>query len=130
MSFCVKSVCVYRDGLEVPAPAGFRFDGNGYIVMPKERFDYKARTTVVFKFRTFAENGLLVLMGDGGSSFFSVELKDGRILYKFDLGSGASHIITEVWQQIWKRLVGHSCVEDRKGWYCVCCKGTMLQWIG
>jgi hypothetical protein len=82
--------------LEANVPQGFRFDGNGYIVLPKDRFDVQRRTNVAFEFRTFAENGLLVLMGDGASSFFSVELKDGRILFKYDLGSGASNIITEV----------------------------------
>ena len=69
-------------------PNGYRFDGNGYVVMPKDRFDPGKSTTVAFNFRTFAENGLLVLMGDGAQSFLSVELKDGRILFQYDLGSG------------------------------------------
>ena len=62
-------------------PNGFRFDGKGYVVMEKEWFEPRKDATVGLKFRTFAENGLLFLMGDG-QSYLSIELRDGRILYQ------------------------------------------------
>ena len=71
-------------------PDGYRFGGDGYIIMDRERFPPRSSTVVQFDFRTYDENGLMLLLGEEENfgDFFSIELKDGRVLFQFDLGSG------------------------------------------
>ena len=116
-----------RDGLEVPKPKGFRFNGDGYIVMAKDRFDPKRDTTVVAKFRTFDENGLIVVMGDDtGGSYLALELRDGRVFLKYDLGSGPAEIITDEgikfndgqWHEVSVRRINQRALVKVDGKYC------------
>jgi laminin alpha 3/5 len=99
-----KQGCEARAGLEVAQPNGFRFNGDGYVVMEKEWYNPSKDATVSLKFRTFAENGLLFLMGDDQNSYLSIELKDGRILYQFDLGSGAAQLFTREFDDNGRKL--------------------------
>ena len=81
---------VFRDVLTTQTASEFRFEGDGYLILDKDRFRPTVTSQVNLEFRTYAENGLLFLMGEieGFADFLSIELKDGRILYQFDLGTG------------------------------------------
>ncbi|KAH9496293.1 hypothetical protein Btru_018041, partial [Bulinus truncatus] len=68
---------------------GFYFNGIGYAAMAKEHFQLKGeRTKVSFQFKTYAADGLLFYIGN--KDYFSVELVGGRIVFRFELGSGAA----------------------------------------
>ena len=71
-------------------PSGFRFDGKGYVVLSTAKTGWKpaVNTQIAMRFKTYAENGLLFFVGDGMRDFLSVELKNGEVLYQFDLGGG------------------------------------------
>ena len=49
---------------------------------------------VSLKFRTFANEGILLLMGVPGQDFLSLELTDGRVRYQYNLGSGTRPIVS------------------------------------
>ena len=69
---------------------GYRFDRDGYAILSKKASqlppDHK-KFRVQFKFKTWANNGLMYLMG-GKKHFLAIELRDGQVLYQFDLGDG------------------------------------------
>lgn len=46
-------------------------------------------SAVRFNFRTFNPDGLMFLMGQG-KDYFSVEMKDGKVVARYDLGSGSA----------------------------------------
>lgn len=45
------------------------------------------------KFKTYAQNGLLLFMGKG-RDFISLELRDGRVFYQYDLGGMPAQLMT------------------------------------
>ena len=50
---------------------------------------------IQLKFKTFSENGLMLLMpGKSNMDFMSIELKDGKVLFQYDLGSGVGSFET------------------------------------
>ena len=69
---------------------GFRFDGTGYVVLSRKDTGWKpvVKSEVALRFNTYAENGLIFFAGDGNRDFLSIEIRDGKILYQFDLGGG------------------------------------------
>lgn len=69
---------------------GFRFSGDGYVQLGKLRFRPERASRVEFDFKTYSENGLMFLMGmeEGFKDFFAIELKDGKVLFQYGLGSG------------------------------------------
>ena len=69
-------------------PKGFEFGGSGYVIVRKGKYRPERTSPVKFAFRTFASEGLMLLMGTPGHDFLSIELTDGRVVGKFDLGSG------------------------------------------
>ena len=75
---------------------GYRFDRDGYAILSKKSSqmppDLK-QFRVQFKFKTWVNNGLMYLMG-GKKHFLALELRDGHILYQFDLGDGGINIQT------------------------------------
>ncbi|XP_026292152.1 laminin subunit alpha [Frankliniella occidentalis] len=73
--------------------AGYRFNGSGYVVLDGKPYLQKERSAVQFRFKTKMRNGLLFLIGNE-KQFFSVELRDGRILYQFDLGDGPVRMLS------------------------------------
>ena len=79
--------CVARDELTGVTAKGFRFDGSGYVIVEKQRFSPGKGALVSLTFKTFGADGLLFVMGDA-TDFYSIELKEGRLLFQFDLGSG------------------------------------------
>ncbi|KAB0790802.1 hypothetical protein PPYR_15312 [Photinus pyralis] len=81
--------------LELHPSTGFRFNGYGYVIYDARSFLLRGRSDVQISFKTFAPTGLLFLMAGGKSkTFLSLEIKDGRILYQYNLGAGTKMWIT------------------------------------
>ncbi|XP_070151389.1 laminin subunit alpha [Polyergus mexicanus] len=80
-----------RDKLINFAPSrGYRFDRHGYAILSKRSSQITPDTRkfiIKLSFKTFAEDGLIYLMGKG-RQFLSLEIRKGRILYQYDLGEG------------------------------------------
>lgn len=98
--------CAERDVLaQVPGGSGLRFDGTGYAILSKERRDFSSGISISMQFRTFAKEGLLFLIHNG-PKFMALELRDGHVVYKFDLGSGTTELRSDaayndgMWHQL------------------------------
>ncbi|KAJ8668735.1 hypothetical protein QAD02_010398 [Eretmocerus hayati] len=80
-----------RDRLvNLQSPTGYRFEREGFAVLNKQALQLppdRKQFRVQFKFKTWASNGLMYLMG-GQRHHFAVELKDGHVRFHFDLGDG------------------------------------------
>lgn len=75
-------VLFFRNKLEELAPStGFRFNGNGYIIIDARAMSLRHRSYIHLSFKTFAPNGLLFLAGKE-NTFMSLEIKNGNILYQ------------------------------------------------
>ncbi|KAK3929045.1 Laminin subunit alpha [Frankliniella fusca] len=72
---------------------GYRFNGSGHIALDGKPYLQKERSAVQFRFQTKARFGLLFLIGND-RQFSSVELRDGRVLYQFNLGDGPVRILS------------------------------------
>ena len=84
---------VSRGVLDALIAPGYRFNGNGYIVLGQGRFRPDRATAVGIAFRTFSRDGLLFLIGDrNDGDFLSIEMVDGRLVFQYDLGSGRATI--------------------------------------
>lgn len=69
---------------------GYRFDRHGYAILSRRDSQVtpeQRKFNVNLSFKTFAEDGLIYLMGKG-RQFLSVEMKNGRVLFQYDLGEG------------------------------------------
>lgn len=69
---------------------GYRFDRHGYAILSKRDSQISLdsrKFSIKLSFKTFAEDGLIYLMGKG-RQFLSLEMRDGRLLYQYDLGEG------------------------------------------
>jgi len=70
---------------------GYRFDRHGYAILSKRSSQISPdikKFSIKLSFKTFAEDGLIYLMGKG-RQFLSLEMKNGHLLYQYDLGEGA-----------------------------------------
>lgn len=69
---------------------GMRFNGMGYVVLARRKLGLRPKKTdIQLQLQTFSESGLLLYMSDYKRDFLSIELKDGRVLFQYDLGGGA-----------------------------------------
>ncbi|NXI45933.1 LAMA2 protein, partial [Galbula dea] len=72
-----------------------QFDGDSYAMVSRPIRWNPNISTVMFKFRTFASNGLLMYLAtDDLKDFMSVELSGGRIKVSYDLGSGTASVVS------------------------------------
>ncbi|XP_058880004.1 laminin subunit alpha-2 isoform X3 [Acipenser ruthenus] len=70
-----------------------QFDGEGYAAVSRPTRWNPNVSTVMFKFRTFSTNALLMYFATKDmKDFMSVELNDGRIKVSYDLGSGTASV--------------------------------------
>ena len=76
-------------------PKGFEFGGSGYVILSRGNYRPARNSPVKFSFRTFASDGLMMLMGTPFTDFLSIELVDGRVVGKYDLGSGTGVLASE-----------------------------------
>ena len=67
-----------RDKLLGAVTNGFRFDGNGVVVLDRDRFRPSKASMISLKFKTYADNGLMLLVGKD-RDFMSLELHDGKV---------------------------------------------------
>jgi laminin alpha 3/5 len=77
---------VERDKLVNLHPStGYRFNGNGYAVLDVRSYPFRSKSDIKLSFKTFATEGLLFLTGKG-NTFIAIELRNGKILYQYNLG--------------------------------------------
>ncbi|KAM6083234.1 laminin subunit alpha-2 isoform 3-T3 [Chlamydotis macqueenii] len=70
-----------------------QFDGDSYAMVSRPIRWNPNISTVMFKFRTFSSNALLMYLAtDDLKDFMSVELSAGRIKVSYDLGSGTASV--------------------------------------
>ena len=77
---------------------GFRFDGTGYVILSTKDIGWipAVKSEVALRLQTYAENGLVFFAGDGNRDFISIEMRNGKILYQFDLGGGRAVLESDV----------------------------------
>jgi laminin alpha 3/5 len=84
--------CRDRDQLLEAPPVGFEFGGSGYMIVARGGFRPVTQSSIRFSFRSFASDGLMFLMGQPKKDFLSIELRDGKVLFQYDLGSGSANL--------------------------------------
>lgn len=69
---------------------GYRFGGNGYVVLDARPYNFKQRSHVSFKFKAGRDsaNGLLFFVGHE-KHYVSLELHEGSVLFKFKMGQSS-----------------------------------------
>ena len=74
---------------------GFRFNGKGYVKLSASKVNFKPakKSNIILRFKTYADNGLIFFMGKN-RDFMSLEMKEGRVLFQFDLGGMPAKLIT------------------------------------
>ena len=81
---------VERDRLvNFQSSTGYRFDSNGYAIISKKQSQISVKNNefiIKLNFKTLEENGLMYLMGNKNGHFFSLEMRNGRVIYQFYLG--------------------------------------------
>ncbi|CAI9544172.1 unnamed protein product, partial [Staurois parvus] len=72
-----------------------QFDGDGYALVSRPVRWNPNISTIVFKFKTFSSNALLMYLATNDlKDFMSIELSDGRIKVSYDLGSGTAFAVS------------------------------------
>jgi len=102
--------CQGRDTLYSGYDTGFMFNGNGYVILSKDRFKPEAASQVKFTFKTLARDGLMFLIGSSNHHYLSVEMQDGHVLFQFDLGSGRANLTSP---QIYNNGEWHTVLASR-----------------
>lgn len=106
-------VCVRGNVLPEVTPKGFEFGGSGYVIISKGNYRPSRQSPVKFSFRTFAPEGLMLLMGRPGSDFLSIEMVDGKVIGKYDLGSGTGVLASGQryndgrWHELYMNRIGN-----------------------
>ena len=84
-----------RDVMKSVVSNGFRFNGKGYVKLSASKVNFKPakKSNIILRFKTYADNGLIFFMGKN-RDFMSLEMKEGRVLFQFDLGGMPAKLIT------------------------------------
>ncbi|CAG9821860.1 unnamed protein product [Phaedon cochleariae] len=83
-----------RDRLVNLAPStGFRFNGNGYAILDSRSLQIRSKSVIQLNFKTFATTGLLFLAFKG-KTFIALELKNGKVVYQYNLGGATKRWVT------------------------------------
>lgn len=71
---------------ETPS-TGFRFSGQGYVILDAKPFSFRRRSTIHFKFKAgkHTTDGLMFYAGKN-RHFISVEMQNGAVYFKYKLG--------------------------------------------
>ena len=105
---------------------GFRFDGTGYVILSTKDTNWKpvVKSEVALSLQTYAENGLVFFAGDGNRDFISIEVRDGKVLYQYDLGGGRAALQSDVvvndgkWHEVMIQRInktGQLLVDNQQG---------------
>ncbi|KAG8193252.1 hypothetical protein JTE90_005598 [Oedothorax gibbosus] len=82
--------CAEQDAIKTIPSNGLKFSGaSSYVILPRKRRDFSSETYIKMSFKTYAKDGLIFLIGKN-SDFFALEVEDGHIVLKYDLGSGST----------------------------------------
>ena len=73
--------------VDLDSSDGLYFDGSGYAVLSRGRLNLTKETYITLKFKTFAREGLLFLIGQE-RDFLALEMREGLVIFKYELGSG------------------------------------------
>lgn len=67
-------------------PTGFRFSGHGHVAL-NAQYSFKQRSSIKFRFKAGRDvtDGLMFYAG-GDNDFIAVELRDGGVYFKYNLG--------------------------------------------
>ena len=77
---------VERDKLKnLQQSTGYRFEGEGYATVDRRPYRFRDRVDVHLRFKSSSEHGLIFLAGKG-KEFMSIELVQGRVLFRYNLG--------------------------------------------
>nr|XP_033778769.1 basement membrane-specific heparan sulfate proteoglycan core protein isoform X4 [Geotrypetes seraphini] len=91
-------------GNDAPGQYGAYFSDDAYIALPRQIFPRslpEAPETIELEIRTSSSNGLILWQGvaekENGKTkdFISIGLKDGHLVFSYQLGSGEANIISE-----------------------------------
>ncbi|XP_065337904.1 laminin subunit alpha [Cloeon dipterum] len=74
---------------------GLRFDSEGYAEVDAQEYVRPEQTAVSFKFKTYAEEGLVFLLGED-TSYLAVQLRHGRVVTQLNLGDGPKEVESKV----------------------------------
>ncbi|KAM5247632.1 basement membrane-specific heparan sulfate proteoglycan core protein isoform 2-T2 [Ctenodactylus gundi] len=111
-------------GNDAPGQYGAYFHDNGFLTLPSNIFSRslpEVPETIELEVRTSTADGLLLWQGvevgetGRGKDFISLGLKDGHLVFSYQLGSGEAHLISEdpVNDGEWHRVT--ALREGRKG---------------
>ena len=91
----MRSIVHFRNKLTRVISNGYRFDGQGYVTLSAKAIGFRPNKEgdIILKFKTFAENGLILYMGKD-RDFISLELRDGRVFFQYDLGGMPAKLMT------------------------------------
>lgn len=64
---------------------GYRFNGDGYVAVNSSSYRMDSRSSVILNFKTKSSSGLLFVAGRD-SSFFTLEMEQGHVVYRYNLG--------------------------------------------
>ncbi|OQV14684.1 Laminin subunit alpha [Hypsibius exemplaris] len=100
--------------LELPKEDGIKLDGSGYAIYNMEgRVDVSRETAVTIELKTFDKEGLLFLLSeDNSEDFLSLEIREGKVVLKYNLGSGT---VTITSPERYDDGKWHSIFADRTG---------------
>lgn len=90
---------------------GYRFNGNGYTILDGRSRNLRTRSSIHLSFKSFATEGLIFLAGEG-KTFISLELRNGKVLYQYNLGGGTKVFVTSktyndgLWHKVRAERVG------------------------
>lgn len=74
-------------------PEGYRFTGRSYADLKVSYYNFVKDFDIYFDFNTFKPDGLLLLMFDMDSTdFASLDMRQGYLVYQFNLGGGRAFI--------------------------------------
>lgn len=94
-------------------PTGYRFNGDGYVILDAKPYSFKQRSNIQFKFKAGPESadGLMFYAGQK-RHFISVELKDGGVYFQYKLGQ---HLVSIGSSERFNDNEWHHVEAERKG---------------
>ncbi|XP_055387187.1 laminin subunit alpha [Condylostylus longicornis] len=92
---------------------GYRFNGNGYVMLDAKSYSFKHRSSIQFDFKTSTDTkeGLLFYAGHK-RHFISVEMRNGGILFQYKLGE---HLFSIHDEQMYNDDRWHTVEAQREG---------------
>ncbi|KAG1696659.1 Laminin subunit alpha [Nymphon striatum] len=73
---------------------GMKFDGTGYTILKGNAQEVLQQTNIILNFKSYAKNVLIFFIAKAAktSNFLAIEMQDGFVQMKFDLGEGMANL--------------------------------------